>query len=125
MRKSRVDKMQPKDSFYYDEMKLAKKIKDVYPKIKQIKFKFEEDKPLDEVKNPDSLAFFMFKCPYYECIDGGYDLSSIIQDMVRKSDKSRNGMEICGGWQDEERINKYHCLRNMKYHIDIKYKNDK
>ncbi len=46
---------------------------------------------------PNSYAYFNMECMIKECVDGGFDLTSIVDNMVKNHKKSSKGkMHCCG-----------------------------
>ena len=107
------------------------KIKDRFPNVESIIIKCQfyddsgnrlEHKNIFEWKDKERYASFKIKCDY--CFDGatcGYDLSSIVSNMVRNKESEISGTEVCSGLLRE--LGHYHCLRTLKYKINIEYKN--
>jgi len=102
-------------------------ISESYPNVKSISIKqtFFDDsgnKKIGEEKIWDvpltAKMYFYIKCPQH-CLDGGYDLTAKIIEMLTTNKKHLVDEIICQGWQDEERINKFHCLTTFKYEINI------
>ncbi len=104
-------------------------IKEYYPKIKAIEFEMNYVDPdsltapsyKKHTLDPDKKAYFHFNCPYRECVDGGHDLSSIVQRMYDECIREESGELVCRGWQDETRINKHRCLCELNYKVIIDY----
>ena len=46
---------------------------------------------------PSSAAYFLMECVRHDCIDGGYNLESVITNMARDRLESRNGELVCTG----------------------------
>jgi len=46
---------------------------------------------------PTAYAYFNMDCMISGCIDGGFDLSPIIKEMVKKHTKLRKGTLVCCG----------------------------
>lgn len=80
------------------------------PKPKQVKF------------SQESKAFFKFDCPCWECVSGGFDFSSAINELVSSRLDKLDGTIACQGWQDKERIGKHRCFLKLIYTISAKYK---
>jgi hypothetical protein len=70
----------------------------------------------------DTRAYFLLPCWDRECIDGGWDFEGEIRAMVNARHNSRSGQLFCQGWQDPERINKYHCHHPCNYEIRIVFR---
>ena len=102
---------------------------DRYPKIEAIKFEMNYIDPdlltaphsKNYIRYPSQSAYFFFDCPYYECVDGGHDLTSIVEKMNDECIKEQTGRLVCQGWQDKNRINKNRCLCELNYKIIIDY----
>ncbi len=63
---------------------------------------------------PGSAAYFLMECMEDKCIDGGYDLDSIIYTMVRGHQESADGELACAG-------NDCSGHRRVGYKIAIEY----
>ncbi len=106
-------------------------IKDKYPNVKSISIKrtFIDDagKKLTNsskdwgVRIDTADAIFNMDCPLYECVDGGFDLTKDITEMMKNGIMHIAGEQTCPGWQDEERVGNFHCLTQLQYEIDIEY----
>lgn len=46
---------------------------------------------------PNSYAYFNMECMTKSCVNGGFDLTSVIADMVKKHTKSAKGEIDCKG----------------------------
>lgn len=46
---------------------------------------------------PTSYAYFNMDCMIKGCIDGGFDLTPVITDMVKKHQKLKKGNLVCSG----------------------------
>ena len=65
-----------------------------------------------------SYAYFNMECMIKGCIDGGFDLTSEITDMIKNRKKSKKGKLICSGKSDT--LPPDHA--SIAYEITIKYK---
>jgi len=72
--------------------------------------------------NDGSKAHFEIECPHRECLDGGFDLSSLVNDMIQKHQSKAVGKVVCQGWQDRERMNKHRCFSELSYSIEVLYR---
>jgi len=119
---------------WWERYSRAEPIKDMYPKIKEltIRLRFPDPDPVDpdparrlseKVRNfgPHDTAFFEFKCPLIECVDGGFNLTDSVSQLIEKKQPESSGERICQGWQDEERINKHRCLCKLNFTISATY----
>lgn len=65
--------------------------------------------------SPSSFAFFKISCLSKDCVDGGFDMSRIITDMVRSHSRVRNGELDCEGNDPKA------CPAHVAYEIAIAY----
>ena len=87
----------------YDNAEL---IKERYPQIEEITIKFTfrdhegHSEPFKQEHPfvPNSKAFFEFDCPHRECIDGGFNLTHAISDMIGEGNSNHTGTLTCQGW---------------------------
>jgi len=122
-------KIDPREALRFQLYNNAPVISESYPNVKTISIKktFFDDsgnKKLGDEKIWDvpltARLYFYIDCPQH-CIDGGYDLTAQIIEMLSKNKNNLVSEQICQGWQDEERRNKFHCLTTFKYEINIEY----
>jgi hypothetical protein len=66
---------------------------------------------------PSRHAYFNMDCMIKGCVDGGFDLTSVITDMIKNRNKSRKGTLVCNGKGDA--IASEHA--SIAYEITIKY----
>jgi len=105
-------------------------IKDKYSYIDEITFNFSYHDPDGLAKDsketfhkkPDSYAYFKFECPYRECINGGFDLTIEVIEMLKTKKEEITGRKLCMGWQDKERVGQHHCWCELTFKINAKYK---
>jgi hypothetical protein len=108
-------------------------VKDRFPNVKTIKIKkvfVDFDDNREFTKEPvvwniplDRHAIFDIECPMWECVDGGFDLTDVINNMVKDHKTTEEGVQRCEGWQDPERVGQHHCYTKLEYKIDIEYNN--
>jgi|APSaa5957512535_1039671.scaffolds.fasta_scaffold29284_1 hypothetical protein len=110
-------------------------IKDIYPELKEINFEFKIENPdglsispnykpsySKSKRLPQHSACFQFECKDRECVNGGFNLTKEIKNMIQVHKLESSGQLICQGWQDPQRINQHHCLIELNYIIRILYK---
>lgn len=68
---------------------------------------------------PEDKAFFELKCPFRECVEGGFDFESAVREAIRTGQAAATDSKTCEGWQDQERIGKYRCLLKVRYEIHV------
>jgi hypothetical protein len=66
----------------------------------------------------------LVSCPQRECVDGGFDLSNAIGELVHARKSSGHVRLVCQGWQDEERRNQYRCHYGLECDIAVVYKSN-
>ena len=66
---------------------------------------------------PSRHAYFHMDCMIKDCVDGGFDLTSIITRMIKNNEKSGKGKLICNGKSDT--LASDHA--SIVYEISIKY----
>lgn len=67
---------------------------------------------------PHSYAYFNMECMIKGCVDGGFDLTSIVDNMVKSHKKSRKGKMLCCGKNDN--LSPDHAY--ISYEIRIQYR---
>ena len=98
--------------------------KDRFPELKELTVEYQKYTdagphcPTSSGKwvfGPGSIALIRDRCDQRECVNGGFDLTNEIMQMLRSRELERKGKLICRGWQDEERIGQYHCHYVLEY----------
>lgn len=70
---------------------------------------------------PTSYAYFHMACMIKGCVDGGFDLTSIVDNLIRNHKRSAKGKMVCSGEGDSLSPDHAH----ISYEIRIHYKNKK
>ncbi len=70
---------------------------------------------------PTSYAYFKMECMNKDCINGGFDLTSVISDLIKNHKKSGKGKMSCSG--ENEALAFDHA--SIAYKIRIQYKQSK
>lgn len=60
---------------------------------------------------PSSYAYFNMDCLTKDCVNGGFELTPVIKDLIKKRKKSGKGKLVCNGKYDS----------GVKGHISIAY----
>lgn len=108
----------------------APTIEQEFPNVAEIRIRvvFED---FDQKKGPEpwslryapkQSAFFEHRCPYWECVLGGFSFGSAVRAAVSSRNTSATGTETCPGWQDPERLYKHGCRLKAHYEIEIDYR---
>jgi hypothetical protein len=132
MSKKKLDIYERQNQMRHQEYWRSPPLKEKYPKVKdltvEISFKDYDGgsnpEPKQENYSQESKAFFKIACPHRECVSGGFDFSSAINELVTSRLDKLDGTITCQGWQDKERINKHRCFLELHYKISVKYKDD-
>jgi hypothetical protein len=66
---------------------------------------------------PSGFAYFNMDCMIRGCVDGGFDLTSVISDMIKNHKRLRKGKLICNGKNDD--LASDHA--SIDYEIRIQY----
>jgi hypothetical protein len=66
-------------------------------------------------------AFFAFPCPRTLCLHGGFDLDSIIVNLLHSHRTESTGTLKCNGWVHPERTENARCLLQMRYRLQAVY----
>jgi len=64
---------------------------------------------------PSSFAVFKMSCLSRDCVDGGFDMSRIITEMIRSRSRARTGELDCEGNESKA------CPAHVAYEIAIAY----
>ena len=68
---------------------------------------------------PTSYAYFNMDCLMKDCVDGGFDLTSVITDMVKHHKKLEKGKLVCSGNGKDHALASDHA--SITYEIKIQY----
>ncbi len=82
----------------------------------------EGPKPCQLKFSPRSRAFFELRCPYRECVMGGFNFSAAVRQAVDKQSSDVKGTKQCPGWQDRERVHKNGCYLKAHYEVHVEYR---
>jgi hypothetical protein len=66
---------------------------------------------------PTAYAYFKMECMISGCDDGGFDLSPVIKEMVKKRTKVKKGMLVCSGRNPDIASDHAH----ISYEVTIKF----
>ena len=70
---------------------------------------------------PDARAFFSFKCKNVDCVDGGFDLSEPIEEMLTRRQPETTGRRVCQGWESKAQVNQRRCHYELNFRALAKY----
>jgi hypothetical protein len=66
-------------------------------------------------------AFFAVACPRTLCLDGGFDLDSLVRNLLDAHGTSSRGTVECHGWTDPARHEQGRCLLQVHYQLRVIY----
>jgi hypothetical protein len=115
------------DKQYWQTYEWARLLSEQYPHVAAVKIDITfkdldwatNPAPRSLVYRPQQKAHFRMKCPYRECVWGGFDFSSYVEEAIRSSSNEAAGQILCNGWQDQERINKHQCMLESAFTVTI------
>jgi hypothetical protein len=70
---------------------------------------------------PGAKAFFEIACPRTLCVDGGFDLDTIVEAMLSNMRTTSIGTLECHGWLDPLHTASARCLLKMRYRLQARY----
>ena len=78
------------------------------------------DKPNNWIIKPTDRFYFFMGCNYRECVEGGFDLTSIVRDAIKRKEPQTGTMSCCG-WEDEERYRNFSCESTLSYVVTVDF----
>lgn len=66
-------------------------------------------------------AFFAIACPRTLCLDGGFDLDSVVLELLEAGKTTSTGTLECPGWVDPTRSERARCLLHVQYRVQVLY----
>jgi hypothetical protein len=70
---------------------------------------------------PGAKAFFEIACPRTLCVDGGFDLDTLVEAMLSSMRGTTIGTLECHGWLDPMHSSSARCLLRMRYRLQAWY----
>lgn len=113
---------------YYLSAVSAGYVMDRFKTVKSLRFKiqFENATEMSEpyttefTRGPEDSALFFFKCPFEDCIDGGYNLSNLLMNMLKEERYILRGENACQGYKYSNR-KKEPCGGKITYEVKAEY----
>ena len=107
----------------------AYSLRERFPKVEQVVFEvaFTDSKEMGTYSpqmrslSASAKAFFAIACPRTLCLDGGFDLDSIVRAMLSNGETTSIGTLECQGWLDPTHPEKARCLLQMHYRLQARY----
>jgi hypothetical protein len=66
-------------------------------------------------------AFFAIACPRALCLEGGFNLDTVVTTMIAAQQSTAAGTLECAGWTEPSRSQHAHCLLQLSYRIHVTY----
>jgi hypothetical protein len=66
-------------------------------------------------------AFFAIPCPRTLCLEGGFDLDSIVLSMLSAGATTSMGVLECHGWVKPTRTEDARCVLQLHYRLRARY----
>ena len=70
---------------------------------------------------PNDRFYCYISCASWSCVHGGFNMTGLIRGLVLENIKFHKGESTCCGWEDAERVDKFHCDYKIMYEIEISY----
>jgi len=107
----------------------AQSLRERFPKVEQlvVDMAFTDSKGMGRYSaqmrsfSAPAKAFFAIACPRTLCLDGGFDLDSIVLDLLGGGDTVSKGTLECHGWVDPTRPEHARCVLQMHYRLQVRY----
>ncbi len=103
----------------------VQRVCDRYPQVASIAFNLSMRSPDNDVEptlngrsfGPNARALFKFKCKNVDCVDGGFDLQTVVDEMVHQGKPEIAGRRVCQGWESAALVNQRRCLYELNFKI--------
>ncbi len=103
----------------------VQRVCDRYPTVTSIAFNLSMRSPDNDVEptlngrsfGPNARALFKFKCKNVDCVDGGFDLQAVVDEMVQQDKPETAGRRVCQGWESAALVNQRRCLYELNFKI--------
>jgi hypothetical protein len=111
---------------------LSPLVREEYPRVQHVtmELKFKDPAGIGQHSQQThtfaqgAKAYFMVSCPFSTCVDGGYDLSGAVGDLIAHQGESVSGRLVCQGWHDRKHANERRCNLELQYRITAAYENE-
>jgi hypothetical protein len=108
----------------------AERLGEKYPSVGHLSLSLSIRAPNNEVEptlngrsfGSDARAYFRFKCKNVDCVDGGFDLSSDIDEMVKQHTGEISGRRVCQGWESRKMVDQRRCLYELNFKALANYR---
>ncbi|MCW5619712.1 MAG: hypothetical protein KIS79_01195 [Burkholderiales bacterium] len=109
---------------------LSSSLVETYPALDQLVLKMTFSDPLGAGSQQAHMfaagakAFFFIACPCSICLEGGFDLESVVAKLVAARREQGAGELTCRGWRSIARDDEHRCLTKLSYSMSLLYKAD-
>ena len=108
---------------------LSPLVREEYPRVQQVMIELKSNDPAGVGHHSQQThtfaqgakAYFMVSCPFSTCVDGGYDLSAAVAELISHQGESVTGRLVCQGWHDRRHANERRCNLELQYRITAAY----
>jgi hypothetical protein len=66
-------------------------------------------------------SVFRFDCPNQECVEGDFDLSAKLANVVATRQSTLAGEAVCQGWRSKATIGTSRCSHILRYTLTVVY----
>jgi hypothetical protein len=107
----------------------AARVRERFPQVEQLVFDmaFTDRRemgtysPQMRAFSGSAKAFFAIACPRTLCLDGGFDLDSIVLTMLSAGATTSIGILECPGWVKPTHTEDARCILQMHYRLQARY----
>jgi hypothetical protein len=108
---------------------LSPLVREEYPKVERVTIELKFTDPTGVGHHSQQThtfaaaarAYFIVSCPFSTCLDGGYDLSAPVADLISHQGEMVTGRLVCQGWHDRNHANQRRCGLELQYRITACY----
>jgi|GEM_PF-2806870 len=122
------DENQTKKAIFYMKAAAAGYLIDRYKHLKTLRLQLKYLDPgenvlssRDESRGPYDSAFFEFPCPGSECMEGGYDITNPVAEMLLNYSPDSTGSVACRGWHFNDENYRERCGSKLEYRVTAEY----
>lgn len=107
----------------------APTLRDQFPNVEQVvlQLSFTDYSGMSQYSaqthtfSPAATAFFEIPCPSTVCTGGGFDLGSVVWNLIRRMGEETSGRLDCQGWQSTDQADTHRSPMQLHYRLAISY----
>lgn len=111
------------------EAAAGERLGEKYPGVTKIAVNLSIRAPFEKIEptvrgfsmGADSMANFVFRCKNTECVQGGFDLSEEVDEMINNYQTNAHGRRVCQGWDGKSNIGHQRCYYELNFVVNIDY----